>query len=56
MGEGFRYTSGKPVARALSSFDKPLRDFNSNGDQAAQDAGFQSLRSVSDDAESYDPR
>jgi hypothetical protein len=55
-GEGFRYTSGKPVARALSSFDKPLRDFNSNRDHANQDTGFQSLKNVSDDAESYDPR
>jgi hypothetical protein len=55
-GEGFRYTSGKPVPRALSSFDKPLRDFNSNGDHANQDTGFQSLKNVSDDAESYDPR
>lgn len=55
-GEGFRYTSGKPVARALSSFDKPLRDLEGSGFANYRSEGFQSLYNVSDDAESYDPR
>lgn len=58
--EGYRYTSGKPVPRALSSFDKPLRDLrgdeiNSDGDPIYRDMGFESMGRAfrSDDAESY---
>jgi len=52
--EGYRYRNGRVTARALSSFDKPLYSLDGSG--TYKDEGFQSLRDVSDDAESYDPR
>jgi hypothetical protein len=53
--EGYRYRYGRLTQRALSSFDKPLRNIK-DGSAGYEDSGFNSLRDINDDAESYDPR
>ena len=54
-GEGRRFRNGRFAARELSSFDKPLGSINDRSAEY-QDSGFGSLRDITDDAESYDPR